>query len=280
MSTLYIRNESGEFVPITTIQGPPGKSSYIHFKYGNSPTPEVLSDEPDIYLGISVTDTPEAPASYHYYKWSLIGAYIGDHVGSGGSAHALVTEALAGFMSPEDKAKLDDIEDGAQKNELVLANDVIGGIEDLPPAYPASMITIADLNNKYDATTVEDALSEIALRLDNNINDINDTIEYIDSSIENIEQSVESTVEQINNDIQALQSLVSDQSNQIESHINDENAHNNLFDQKLDKTGGTLDGKLIAQANTDYTTYQVRNIALSTTASTPTGNGSILGVYE
>lgn len=49
---------------------------------------------------------------------------------------------------------------------------------------------------------------------------------------------------------------------------------------KLDKTGGTMTGALIAQANTNYTTYQVRNIALSTSASTPTGNGSILGVYS
>ncbi|WJJ55291.1 hypothetical protein QB910_000047 [Dabrowskivirus KKP3916] len=31
------------------------------------------------------------------------------HVGSGGNAHALVTESIAGFMSPEDKVKLDSI---------------------------------------------------------------------------------------------------------------------------------------------------------------------------
>lgn len=48
---------------------------------------------------------------------------------------------------------------------------------------------------------------------------------------------------------------------------------------KLNKSGGTLTGSLVAQANTNYTTYQVRNIALNTTAATPTGNGSILGVY-
>ena len=51
------------------------------------------------------------------------------------------------------------------------------------------------------------------------------------------------------------------------------------LNNKLDKSGGTLTGTLTAQANTNYTTYQVRNIALNTTAATPTGNGSILGVY-
>ncbi len=49
---------------------------------------------------------------------------------------------------------------------------------------------------------------------------------------------------------------------------------------KLDRSGDVMGGKLIAQANTNYTTYQVRNIAFSTSASTPTGNGSILGVYS
>ena len=52
------------------------------------------------------------------------------------------------------------------------------------------------------------------------------------------------------------------------------------LDNYLLKSGGTLTGALVAQANTNYTTYQVRNIALNTSASTPTGNGSILGVYS
>lgn len=47
----------------------------------------------------------------------------------------------------------------------------------------------------------------------------------------------------------------------------------------MPKSGGTMTGTLKAKANTSYTTYQVRNIALSTTAAVPTGNGSILGVY-
>ena len=37
-----------------------------------------------------------------------------------------------------------------------------------------------------------------------------------------------------------------------------------LESSKLDKTGGTLIGALVAQNNTNYTTKQVRNIFLST----------------
>ena len=65
---------------------------------------------------------------------------------------------------------------------------------------------------------------------------------------------------------------------------------NKIIKAELDKylplTGGTVtgnltvNGKIVATANSDYTTYQVRNMALSTSASTPTGNGSLLGVYS
>ena len=52
------------------------------------------------------------------------------------------------------------------------------------------------------------------------------------------------------------------------------------LDGKLNRGGDTMTGILVAQANTAYTTYQVRNIALSTTAAIPTGNGSLLGVHS
>ena len=48
----------------------------------------------------------------------------------------------------------------------------------------------------------------------------------------------------------------------------------------LSKSGGTMSGQLVAQNNSNYTTYQVRNIALSTSAATPTGLGALLGVYS
>ena len=51
------------------------------------------------------------------------------------------------------------------------------------------------------------------------------------------------------------------------------------IDNSMSKSGGTFTGKVVGQSNTDYTTYQLRNMALSTTAAVPTGTGSILGVY-
>ena len=66
----------------------------------------------------------------------------------------------------------------------------------------------------------------------------------------------------------------------LANHTHSQYATTAALSNKLDKSGGTLTGALVAQANTNYTTYQVRNIALNTSASTPTGNGSILGVYS
>ena len=52
------------------------------------------------------------------------------------------------------------------------------------------------------------------------------------------------------------------------------------INQKLSLSGGTMTGALVVQNNTNYTTYQARNIAFATSASTPTGNGDILAVYS
>ena len=49
---------------------------------------------------------------------------------------------------------------------------------------------------------------------------------------------------------------------------------------KFNTSGGTFTGKVVANSNTDYTTYQIRNIALSTSASTPANNGDLIGVYS
>ena len=55
---------------------------------------------------------------------------------------------------------------------------------------------------------------------------------------------------------------------------------NQELNKKLNVSGGTMKGELKAQSNANYTSYQVRNMAFSTSASLPTGNGSVLGVYS
>ena len=56
----------------------------------------------------------------------------------------------------------------------------------------------------------------------------------------------------------------------------------NLSSSKVDKAGGTMNGKLIAQNNADYTVKQMRNIFISTAAPTASdgANGDIWLKYE
>lgn len=49
---------------------------------------------------------------------------------------------------------------------------------------------------------------------------------------------------------------------------------------KLDKSGGTLTGTLVAQANTSYTTAQVRNVIISTADPSGGHNGDIWVKYK
>lgn len=55
-----------------------------------------------------------------------------------------------------------------------------------------------------------------------------------------------------------------------------------LNDSKLSKTGGTMQGQLIAQSNTAYTSRQVRNITYSTSNPTSSDgqNGDMWVVYK
>lgn len=54
---------------------------------------------------------------------------------------------------------------------------------------------------------------------------------------------------------------------------------NNMQTSKLDKSGGTMTGALVAQNNTNYTTKQVRNIIISTADPSGGSNGDIWVKY-
>lgn len=66
----------------------------------------------------------------------------------------------------------------------------------------------------------------------------------------------------------------------ITAELNKKSPTSHTHAAYLPKSGGTMTGVLKAYTNTQYTTYQVRNIALNTSASTPTNTGDILGVYK
>lgn len=68
--------------------------------------------------------------------------------------------------------------------------------------------------------------------------------------------------------------------NDLQTAVDSKAPSTHTHDNYLPRAGGTMQGGLRAQSNANYTTYQVRNIALSTSGGTPAENGDLLGVYE
>ena len=66
----------------------------------------------------------------------------------------------------------------------------------------------------------------------------------------------------------------------IRTALNGKSNANHTHSTYVPFTGGTMTGELVASVDTNYTTYKVRNIALSTVAAIPTNTGDLLGVYE
>lgn len=96
----------------------------------------------------------------------------------------------------------------------------------------------------------------------------NSSLSSLQTSVTNAESSITSLQESVasaQSDIGTLQTSAE-----------------NLSSSKVDKAGGTMNGKLIAQNNADYTVKQMRNIFISTAAPTASdgANGDIWLKYE
>lgn len=131
-----------------------------------------------------------------------------------------------------------------------------------PPPYPVTSVNgktgdvtvTADVPDglvKYESLSPVEAVSGIDA----------DTLQGYDAA----HFAAAADIDTINNNVAALQTKAAN----LESGLSTANAN---IANKMDKTGGTMTGALIAQANTNYTTRQVRNIIIST--SDPSGGQS------
>ena len=73
----------------------------------------------------------------------------------------------------------------------------------------------------------------------------------------------------------AKQSDVNTINSQVSTNTSDISTANANIANKLDKSGGTMTGALVAQANTNYATRQVRNVIISTVDPSGGSNGDI-----
>lgn len=137
---------------------------------------------------------------------------------------------------------------------FVTAQDPVGVVDTVPPTFGGYTIDAFTLKSEIVDNTSSTAI-DVPLSA-NQGNVLNQAIQQNTTNIGNIETEVES----INTTVSGLSSSLSG---------------------KLNLSGGTMTGTLIAQSNTNYTVGQVRNIYLSTEAPTDDvgNNGDIWIVY-
>lgn len=117
-------------------------------------------------------------------------------------------------------------------------------------------------------STVSGHTTSIGL-LDSNVESLKTTVGSHGTSITNLRTGLEN----LQREVTVLDKSIGDIPDQIDQV-------NTALSTKLDESGGTMDGALIAQNNTDYTIAQVRNIIISTADPSGGNNGNIWIKYK
>ncbi len=118
--------------------------------------------------------------------------------------------------------------------------------------YFATATSVSTLNN---------TVSALSTSVDTNAGDI--------AALDADMTTAKSDISTLQTDVGTLKTTVGNHGTQISAVEND---IDNLQSGKLNKSGGTMTGALIAQTNTNYTTRQVRNVIIST--ADPSGGSS------
>lgn len=158
-------------------------------------------------------------------------------------------------------------------SNLVSAVDVQGIEATIPPTFDGH--TIQDFVLK---SNVVDNLTSSSTNVPLSANQgriLNQSIQSNQTSVQNLSTELEQTNTTVSNLSSSTNSSISSLSSNI-------TALSSTVDGKLNLSGGTMVGTLVAQSNSNYTTGQVRNIYLSTSEPTTSDgqNGDIWLVYE
>ena len=238
-----------------------GNVIYIKFTNDNtaaSPTLNINSTGAKAinYRG-SAVDSSYIKSKKIYQMFYTNGVYeiVGDLAEAAKDNTPTATTTTPGLLAPTDKEKIDKITDSS-----ILSDADRTKIDSIPTGGLAEATTTSSgLLSPEDKTKIDKITNSSIL------SDADRTkIDSIPTGGLTIDNAISSTSE---NPVQ---------NKAIKAEL----------DKYLPLSGGTVTGsltvkgKIIATANSDYTTYQVRNMALSTSAATPTGNGSLLGVYS
>lgn len=141
-----------------------------------------------------------------------------------------------------------------------------------PPPYP-----VTSVNGQTGAVTIESDVPENIVRYydvapTEAVEGLNaDTLEGHSASYFATASGLSNT----NAQVSTLNSSLSTIDTQVSTANNNISALQTAMNDKVDKSGGTLEGALVAQRNTNYATAQVRNVIISTADPSGGSNGDI-----
>lgn len=197
------------------------------------------------------------------YLWTKIVAAIESH--SVTLPDKLVSYKAATAITATEKLNADTL-GGYSANYFAKGSDVSsiqGSIKTQASEILKAQQAVSSMQN-----TVGDHTISIGL-LDSNVESLKTTVGNHGTSIGNLGTGLEN----LQRKVTVLDQSIGD----IPDQINQVNA---ALDAKLNKSGGTMDGALIAQNNTNYTIAQVRNIIISTADPSGGNNGDIWIKYK
>lgn len=160
-----------------------------------------------------------------------------EKAGSSADVSAFVTAVDAGAITDTVPQTFE----GHQVSEFVLKTDVVNNLTSTATNVPLSAAQGKALKDSIDT------LSQTSSSTSENVSTLSDSVTSLSNDVTVVQSSLE-TVSQTTT---------------------------NLSNNKLNKSGGTMTGTLVAQNNTSYTTKQVRNIIISTSSPTGGSNGDI-----
>ena len=145
-----------------------------------------------------------------------------------------------------------------------------------PPPYP-----VTSVNGQTGAVTIKSDVPENIVRYydvasTEAVEGINaDTLEGHKASYFATASELSTINTTLNSGLSAIDTQVSELNSGLSIANSNISALQTAMNDKVDKSGGTLEGALVAQRNTNYATAQVRNVIISTADPSGGSNGDI-----
>lgn len=145
-----------------------------------------------------------------------------------------------------------------------------------PPPYP-----VTSVNGQTGAVTIESDVPENIVRYydvasTEAVEGINaDTLEGHKASYFATASELSTVNTTLNSGLSVIDTQVSELNSGLSTANSNISALQTAMNDKVDKSGGTLEGALVAQRNTNYATAQVRNVIISTADPSGGSNGDI-----